>query len=111
MNGFGSGKAGEEGVTDAASHVLEKSGGDGHFSLNDFKNVSVGDGSAEVVGRHRAAEVGFDVEVNDKISSHGTLLREHAVVSEEAEGTEDDLHHCVFFHLRVAEEFAAEVVV
>ena len=79
VDGGGSGEAEEDGTADAACDVLEEAGGCGHLAFHEVKEVGIGDGAVEFIGRHGAREVGLNGEVEDEICPHGALLREHTM--------------------------------
>lgn len=79
MNTFGCGEAVKEGTTDTACHMLQQTGRNGHLAFHEFKEVGIGDGAIEFIGGQGAREVCLNREVEDEISPHRALLREHAV--------------------------------
>lgn len=77
-------KAVEKGRANAACHVFEETGRDGHLLADEFEDISVGNGGGEVVGGHGVGDVGSDAEVEYKKSPHDALLGEHTVVGEKS---------------------------
>ncbi len=96
MDGCGRWEMVEEGLTDAAAHVLQKLRRYFHLCLDDLIGVGIRDGAGQGVAFHSLREININREVDDEISPHGVFLGQHAVVGKYPDVLQQDLRGLSF---------------
>ena len=81
MDGLSHGETVEESFADAGCDMLKELSRNGHLRFHDFEYLSIRNRPLKFVGGHSSREIGLDGKRKHEISTHGTLLWEHAVVA------------------------------